>query len=120
MRRSVIIWRIFIEFEIRAGDLKRAKSLVVQGVTEHPLCKGRPYKSFQLSLQLIQSIFSELYLFAFGALRTVFTTTELDGLAELMADRGIRMRKDLDTYLRGWKGQEVQRFPQETKMENLY
>ncbi|KZS95938.1 hypothetical protein SISNIDRAFT_330589 [Sistotremastrum niveocremeum HHB9708] len=101
MRRSAIIWRIFIEFEIRAGDLKRAKSLVVQGVTEHPLCK-------------------ELYLFAFGALRTVFTTTELDSLAELMADRGIRMRKDLETYLRGWKGQDVQRFPQENNTDDLY
>ena len=48
----------------------------------------------------------ELYLQAFGALRSVFTHQELNGLAELMAERGLRMRKDLQDYLENWEAVE--------------
>lgn len=41
----------------------------------------------------------ELYLLAFGPLRAVFNPRELDGWAETMAERGIRMRKGLDEVL---------------------
>jgi hypothetical protein len=39
---------------------------------------------------------------AFGALRSVFTPRELDGWAETMAERGIRMRTGLDEALDGF------------------
>ena len=35
-----MIWRIFIEFEIRANDLGRAKKLLYRAIGECPLVKG--------------------------------------------------------------------------------
>lgn len=40
-----------------------------------------------------------LYLLAFGPLRSVFTTHELDSLADTMAERGLRLRQGLDEVL---------------------
>ncbi|KAH7912572.1 NRDE-2, necessary for RNA interference-domain-containing protein [Hygrophoropsis aurantiaca] len=37
---SPIIWRVILEFEIRAGQLQRAKSLLYRAVGECPLVKG--------------------------------------------------------------------------------
>lgn len=42
----------------------------------------------------------ELYLMAFGPLRSVFKARELNELVAAMAERGIRMREDLE--LEGW------------------
>jgi len=39
---------------------------------------------------------TELYLLAFGPLRGVFQVHELKGLADTMAERGIRLRQGLD------------------------
>ena len=39
---------------------------------------------------------TELYLLAFGPLRAVFSTRELNQWADTMAERGIRMRVGLD------------------------
>jgi len=46
---------------------------------------------------------------AFGVLRSVFTTQELGSLADLMAERGLRLRQGLDEALEGWdvSGAEV-------------
>ena len=44
----------------------------------------------------------DLYLVAFGPLRSVFTPRELNELADTMAERGIRMRQGLDEALVGW------------------
>jgi hypothetical protein len=74
------LWRIFIEFEILAGELERAKQLLFQAVRSCPLVK-------------------ELYLLAFGPLRTMFNTQELNAWAESMAERGLRIRKGLDEIL---------------------
>ncbi|KZT30683.1 hypothetical protein NEOLEDRAFT_1126287 [Neolentinus lepideus HHB14362 ss-1] len=82
-RGSSILWRIAIEFERRNGDLQRGRNLIFRAVGECPLVK-------------------ELYLLAFGALRSVFSPPELDGFAETMAERGIRLRKGLDEVLEGW------------------
>ncbi|KAL0579360.1 hypothetical protein V5O48_002636 [Marasmius crinis-equi] len=48
----------------------------------------------------------KLYLLAFVPLRSVFSGRELNSLAELMAERGIRMRRDLDEVVAGWTGDE--------------
>ncbi|KXN83909.1 hypothetical protein AN958_00989, partial [Leucoagaricus sp. SymC.cos] len=82
-RASPVIWRIYLEFEIRAGDLKKAKKLLYRAIGECPLYKG-------------------LYLLAFGVLRSVFTAQELNSLADLMAERGLRLRKGLDEVLEEW------------------
>jgi hypothetical protein len=42
-------------------------------------------------------------LLAFGPLRSVFTPRELDGWAETMAERGIRMHQGLDEYAEAGK-----------------
>jgi len=39
---------------------------------------------------------------AFGVLRSVFTAHELGSLADLMAERGLRLRQGLDEVLEGW------------------
>lgn len=39
---------------------------------------------------------------AFGPLRRVFKSRELNEWAETMAERGIRMRRGLDEMLEGW------------------
>jgi hypothetical protein len=38
---------------------------------------------------------------AFGPLRSVFSSRELDGFVDIMAERGIRMRKGVDEYVTG-------------------
>ncbi|KAF5385316.1 hypothetical protein D9615_001411 [Tricholomella constricta] len=83
-RASHVIWRIYIELEIRAGQLQRAKKLLFRAIGECPLVK-------------------ELYLVAFGPLRGVFSGQELIAIADTMAERGLRLRRGLDEVLEGWK-----------------
>ncbi|KAI0080269.1 DUF1740-domain-containing protein [Panus rudis PR-1116 ss-1] len=82
-RGSPVLWRVYLEFEIRCGQLKRAKKLLFRAVGECPLVK-------------------ELYLLAFGPLRSVFSARELNDWGETMAERGLRMRRGLDEALEGW------------------
>jgi len=37
-----------------------------------------------------------------GVLRSVFTTQELGSLADVMVERGLRLRQGLDEVLEGW------------------
>ncbi|KZP04494.1 hypothetical protein FIBSPDRAFT_843925 [Athelia psychrophila] len=83
-RGSPIIRRTFIEFEIRMGELQRAKKMLYAAIGDCPLEK-------------------EFYLLAFGPLRSVFTSHELNAFADIMAERGIRTRIALDELLEGWK-----------------
>ncbi|KAJ7275169.1 NRDE-2, necessary for RNA interference-domain-containing protein [Mycena haematopus] len=83
-KRSAILWRIFIEFEIRVGQLHRAKKLLFRAIGDCPLVK-------------------ELYLVAFGPLRGVFSAQELNGFADTMAERELRLRRGLDELLEGWE-----------------
>ncbi|KAI0094968.1 NRDE-2, necessary for RNA interference-domain-containing protein [Irpex rosettiformis] len=82
-RGSAILWRVYLEFEIRAGQLQRAKKLLFRAVGECPLAK-------------------ELYLIAFVQLRSVFNSKELNELGDTMAERGIRLREGLDEALEVW------------------
>lgn len=59
------------------GNLKQAKNLLFLAIKECPLVK-------------------ELYLLAFGPLRSVFESRELMRVAEGMVERGLRLRKDLE------------------------
>jgi hypothetical protein len=40
-RGSPILWRLLLELEIRAGDLDRAKDVLLQAIGACPLVKGR-------------------------------------------------------------------------------
>ncbi|PIL31641.1 hypothetical protein GSI_06343 [Ganoderma sinense ZZ0214-1] len=82
-RGSPVLWKVFIAFEMRAGEPERAKKLLFRAVGECPLVK-------------------ELYLLAFGPLREVFSTRELRLLGETMAERRIRMRVGLDEAVGAW------------------
>jgi hypothetical protein len=46
---------------------------------------------------------ADLYMMAFGPLRTVFNITELNDLVSAMAERGLRMRRDIEEFLEGWE-----------------
>jgi len=59
------------------GNLTQAKSLFFLAIKECPLVK-------------------ELYLLAFGPLRSVFESRELMRVAEGMVESGLRLRKDVE------------------------
>ena len=59
------------------GNLTQAKSLFFLAIKECPLVK-------------------ELYLLAFGPLRSVFESRELMRVAEGMVERGLRLRRDVE------------------------
>lgn len=44
---------------------------------------------------------------AFGPLRSVFKITELNDLVSAMAERGLRMRSDIEEFLEGWDDPSV-------------
>ncbi len=44
-RGSAIIWRIYMEFEIRFGDSKRLKGLLYRALSQCPFVKGAFWKS---------------------------------------------------------------------------
>ncbi|KAF9462110.1 NRDE-2, necessary for RNA interference-domain-containing protein [Collybia nuda] len=83
-RSSHVLWRVYLEFEIKAKQLQLAKKLLFRAIAECPLVK-------------------ELYLLAFGPLRSVFSAHELRAMADTMAERGIRLRRGLEEGLVGWK-----------------
>lgn len=57
-----------------------------------------------------------LYLLAFGPLRQVFTARELAGFVDIMAERGLRIRRGLDEY-RGREEEEEGEGEEEDKDE---
>ena len=90
-----------MEFEIRAGQLQRAKKLLYRAVRECPLVKGTATFCV-VYVWTTDMLYIELYLLAFVQLRSVFSARELNGLAETMVERGIRMREDLEQILDEW------------------
>ncbi|TDL28581.1 DUF1740-domain-containing protein [Rickenella mellea] len=82
--RSAILWKVYIEFETREGQLQKAKRLLYRAIGECPMVK-------------------ELYLLAFGSLRTAFKASELNAIAETMVERGLRLRSGLEEVVVGWR-----------------
>ncbi|KAI0639721.1 DUF1740-domain-containing protein [Trametes polyzona] len=82
-RGSATLWKVFVAFELRAGQPERAKRVLYRAVGECPLVK-------------------ELYLLAFGPLRASFSARELNALGDTMAERGVRMRVGLDEVVGDW------------------
>lgn len=105
-RGSAVLWRMYVEFEIRCGELRRAKTLLFRAVGACPLCKGMHYALNVIYDVYVVIVHAELYLLAFGALRSVFSGRELQDWAEVMVERGIRLRRGLDEELDGWRDAE--------------
>jgi hypothetical protein len=87
MRHSPSLWRIYLEFELKAGQPNRAKALLFQAVASCPWVK-------------------DFYLLAFDQLRTTFTSTQLDTWTNVMAERQIRIRTDIEELLVDWASEE--------------
>ncbi|CAE6511410.1 unnamed protein product [Rhizoctonia solani] len=87
MRHSPALWRTYLEFEIRAGQLTRAKALLYQAIGACPWVK-------------------DFYLLAFDQLRSTFTHTQLDLWTNAMAERQIRTRADIEELLVDWTPDE--------------
>jgi hypothetical protein len=96
-----------LEFEIRAGELQRAKKMLYGAIGEHPFAKGTVYIVSVHTIYLKST--AELYLLAFGPLRSVFGTQELNAFADTMAERELRLRKGLDEFLEGWEEAEAEK-----------
>lgn len=64
--------------------------------------KVRDYSNLILAIS-INVLGAELYMLAFGPLRSVFSGHELNAFADTMAERGIRTRRGVDELLEGWE-----------------
>lgn len=93
-RGSTVLWKLFVEFEVRAGQLTRAKDVLLRAIGECSLSKGTCGGCVDRGK--LTELWTDLYLFAFGPLRSVFEARELSMLAETMVERGMRMRVDLE------------------------
>lgn len=94
---------MFLEFEIRTGELQRAKKMLYGAIGDCPLSKGAYLRQIYRPTATNKTT-AELYLLAFGPLRSVFSPQELNSFADTMAERDLRMRKGLDEVLEGWEG----------------
>ncbi|GAA5865509.1 hypothetical protein JCM8547_001271 [Rhodosporidiobolus lusitaniae] len=89
-RSSASLWTLYIDFEVRNGELQRAKSLIYRALRECPWCK-------------------ELYLRPFSpSLRSVYRSGELRDFHHLLLEKGIRLRVDFDPFLEGYAGSDVE------------
>lgn len=94
-----------MEFLIRAGHLLQAKTMLYVAIGDHPLHKGTllPITSdSKLVSRTFSDIFIDFYMMAFGPLRSVFDRHELDSFADTMAERGLRMRQNLEDFTNGY------------------
>lgn len=74
---------------------QNAKKLLFRAIGECPLVKG-VLRVFRLAFACVLTLLTELYLLAFGPLRSVFDGRELQRLADVMAERGLRLHAGLD------------------------
>ncbi|GAA5950440.1 hypothetical protein JCM3765_004549 [Sporobolomyces pararoseus] len=82
-KASPSTWTLYIDFEVRNGELQRAKSLIYRALRECPWCK-------------------EFYLRPFSpTLRSVYRSSELRDFHHLLLEKGLRIRLDLDPFLEG-------------------
>ena len=58
-------------------------------------------------LLLFTLLFTALYLLPFGPLRNSFTAKELEEVADLMADRKIRLRVPIEPFLEDYAGDDA-------------
>ncbi|KAI9313832.1 NRDE-2, necessary for RNA interference-domain-containing protein [Dichotomocladium elegans] len=86
-RASVLIWRLYIDHEVRTKNLERAKALYYRAVRACPWSK-------------------ELYLLGIQALSRSLTEKELHEIVSLMMEKEIRLRCPIDDALLMDEGHE--------------
>lgn len=89
-KHSAALWMLYIEFEMLMGKPAAAKALCYRAIAAVGGCKGEPTN--------LQGLTPDLYLLPFSLLRQHFANRELRSMAELMAERGIRMRVPTEIY----------------------
>ncbi|KAJ3299178.1 hypothetical protein HK104_009782 [Borealophlyctis nickersoniae] len=75
-RHSTSVWYLYIQFEIREGNLPKAKALFFRAIRECPWCK-------------------DIYMIPFRALRAAFDDDELTDILSLMEEKELRIRRNL-------------------------
>ena len=91
---------MYLAFEMRVNNLVSAKAILFRALGCCPFAKGTSMLSYCMKMTLMNA---DLYMMAFGPLRTVFNITELNDLVSAMAERGLRMRRDIEEFLEGWE-----------------
>ncbi|CAO3586073.1 unnamed protein product [Absidia cylindrospora] len=76
-RASILLWKLYIQHEIRLGNTQKAQALLYRSVRECPWSK-------------------DLYLFGFQELGSTMSTKELLDLTSLMMEKDIRTRLMID------------------------
>ncbi|KAL8278570.1 hypothetical protein RQP46_009062 [Phenoliferia psychrophenolica] len=89
-RSSASIWTLFIDFEIRNGELARAKALLYRGIRECPWVKELYLKPFALPF------------------RAAFRAKELQQLHSLLLEKGLRVRVELEEFGEGGGDSDVE------------
>ncbi|KAL7422893.1 hypothetical protein Q5752_002190 [Cryptotrichosporon argae] len=84
-KRSVALWKLYIEFETLVGRPAAAKALVYRAIAAVGGCK-------------------DFYLLPFGPLRAHYSPRELADMAEVMLEKGVRVRVPTDTF---WTDDDV-------------
>jgi hypothetical protein len=100
MKQSVVLWQIYLSFELRVKSIERAKIILLRALGNCPWAKGGVFVLLQD--WRLYSITLGLYMMAAGPLRPMFRTSELNDLVATMVERGIRMRRDVGELLEGW------------------
>ncbi|KAI8972712.1 NRDE-2, necessary for RNA interference-domain-containing protein [Pilobolus umbonatus] len=79
-RSSILLWKLYIEFEMRQGNTERAKNLFYRSIRECPWSK-------------------ELYLIGLRDFKGLMTEKELNELIVLMMEKEIRLRIPIEDEL---------------------
>ncbi|BGP52880.1 hypothetical protein JCM8202v2_000437 [Rhodotorula sphaerocarpa] len=101
-RSAPSLWTLYIDFEVKNGELKRAKALIYRAIRDCPWCK-------------------EFYLRPFSpTLRSVYRSRELNDFHHLLLEKGIRVRVDIEAFLAGsvTSDMEVEVGPEMERLED--
>ncbi|CAG8688736.1 21252_t:CDS:10, partial [Cetraspora pellucida] len=78
-RNSIALWILYINFEIKYGELNKVKAIYYRAIRECPWSK-------------------DLYMIAFKKLRAQFTSDELEEIMSVMLEKEIRIRVQIEHF----------------------
>ena len=90
--------------------------MLYRAIAECPLVKG----TGEISTKAAQlSTTTDLYLMAFGPLRSMFSSQELLTIVDTMVERGIRMRQGLEELLEGWTMERAAEQEEDNELDEI-